>query len=181
MTPKRRSTDLVHRLVVLAAACLLVLSGCSTGSSQQEDLDDAPEPTPMEESQEEPPGETVDEPPQQAQQPPAEAGTQPAEPAPAEQHAAGGPADDAPTEAQVDAFVDTYEEVVTLQKDYQGQINAAESPDKVQQLRQQANAEIEQTIDDGQLPRQQFLAIMEQMQHDADLRQRIDQKIDLDG
>lgn len=182
MTPKKGSRRLLHRLLFVAAACLLVVSGCSTGNSQHDEIDKAPEPAPFEESQEDQaPGETAEEPPQEPQQPPSAADSQPTEPAPAEQHAAGGAAADGPTDAQVDAFVDTYEEVVTLQMEYQGKINAAESPDQVQDLRQEANAEIEQTIDDGELPRQQFLAIMEQMQHDVDLRQRIDEKIDLDG
>lgn len=116
--------------------------------------------------------------PQQAQQP--QQGQQRQRPQQGQQGTSAAVPEDAepPTDEEVEQFASTYEAVIEVQADYRQRIEAAETAQERQQLQTDADTAVQKTIDEGDLPREKFLTIMERMQRDPDLQERISEELD---
>lgn len=174
---------LIHHFVkwtgAIGAGAALLLAGCASQPSAKEN-ESVQEPRPLDEPAKDDaePSQTAAEP--SGERPPApESQTGPAE-QPTNSYRTGGqtqPEEQEPSEQELDAFVATYRDVAAVQTQYRQRIRQTADSAKAQSLQREAQQKIQQVIAQGELPPQKFKSILEKMQRDMELRQRIADKM----
>jgi GTP1/Obg family GTP-binding protein len=81
------------------------------------------------------------------------------------------------SDAQLESFVDVQGSLSEIQQDYSGRMENVEDPKKANELRQQANAEMIEAVEESGLTVESFNQIAQAAQNDPELQQRL-QRID---
>lgn len=147
------------------ASFALTLAACGGSSAQ-------PETIPPE--QELPPASAEPEP---IEGPGAGPQTGPAEP-PVEQPAAPTVRSSSEvSDAEVESFVKAYIDAAAVEQEYASKLQTAQNQDEAAQLQQSAQAQVEQAVEQRGMTLEEFQAIGNSINADAELRARVEQKL----
>jgi len=93
-----------------------------------------------------------------------------------QQHQAPPPAADIEvSDTQLEAFADAQSTLGEIQQDYAGRMQSVDDPEKANELREEANAEMVDAVEESGLTVETFNQIAQAVQNDPELQQRLAQ------